>query len=317
MQEEKRPRVSVIVPNYNYARYLEERIESILNQTYQDFELILLDDCSTDDSCSILERYASHPKVSHYIPNTQNSGSPFVQWEKGLSLARGEYVWIAEADDSCTPELLEALTSLLEDNQDVVIAYCGSVQINEEGTALAEDYDRWQENHQAYAYKGKNFIYQELVRENKVYNASMTIFKREAWLQLQEQEKEYLGMCSCGDWFFWLKLAELGDVIELRSKLNRFRQHNSRVTVCSEQSRKRLEEHIMITRYTQAKGYGSCSQRHMRRGLLYKQTLRMHRDKEERKQALQALYLGIGASYTDYIFERLCKGLYQLCGIKF
>ena len=71
------PLVSVIVPNYNYARYLEERIESILAQSFQDFELILLDDCSTDESRSILERYATHPKVSHYVPNEHNSGSPF------------------------------------------------------------------------------------------------------------------------------------------------------------------------------------------------------------------------------------------------
>ena len=58
------PTVSVIVPNYCHAPYLEQRIESILQQTFQDFELILLDDCSTDGSREILERYRNHPKVS-------------------------------------------------------------------------------------------------------------------------------------------------------------------------------------------------------------------------------------------------------------
>ena len=73
------PTVSVIVPNYCHAPYLEQRIESILQQTFQDFELILLDDCSTDGSREILERYRNHPKVSGIFYNERNSGSPFKQ----------------------------------------------------------------------------------------------------------------------------------------------------------------------------------------------------------------------------------------------
>lgn len=82
--------VSVIVPNYNHASYLVARIESILNQTYQDFELILLDDCSTDDSREVLLKYKDNPKVTHLVFNEQNSGSPFIQWHKGVQLAEGE-----------------------------------------------------------------------------------------------------------------------------------------------------------------------------------------------------------------------------------
>ena len=84
------PKVSVIVPNYNYGRYLTERIESILAQTYQNFELILLDDASSDSSIDILRQYQDHPKVSHCLVNEQNSGSPFPQWQKGIDLAQGE-----------------------------------------------------------------------------------------------------------------------------------------------------------------------------------------------------------------------------------
>ena len=83
------PAVSVIVPNYNHARFLRKRIDSILNQTFQDFELILLDDCSTDESRSILSEYASDPRVRLEL-NEVNSGSPFKQWNKGIRIARGE-----------------------------------------------------------------------------------------------------------------------------------------------------------------------------------------------------------------------------------
>ena len=90
--------VSVIIPNYCHARFLNQRIDSVLNQTYSDYEVIILDDCSTDNSREIIESYRNHPKISHIVYNEKNSGSTFIQWEKGFELARGEYIWIAESD---------------------------------------------------------------------------------------------------------------------------------------------------------------------------------------------------------------------------
>lgn len=91
--------VSIIIPNYNYARFLQQRIESVLAQTYTDYEIILLDDASTDDSVSILNHYKTNSRVAHLEINSVNTGSPFIQWQKGISLSRGKYIWIAESDD--------------------------------------------------------------------------------------------------------------------------------------------------------------------------------------------------------------------------
>jgi len=102
------PLVSIIIPNYNHANYLEERIFSILNQSYQNFELIILDDSSTDNSLDILDKYVNNDKVSYFVKNTKNSGSPFKQWKKGLKLAKGDYVWIAESDDYCALNFIES-----------------------------------------------------------------------------------------------------------------------------------------------------------------------------------------------------------------
>ena len=124
------PKVSVVVPNYNHARFLPKRIDSILGQTFQDFELILLDDCSTDDSRSILSRYADDPRVRIEF-NAVNSGSTFKQWNKGVRLARGEYVWLAESDDYADERLLERLVSVLEAEPEVTFAYCRSWRISE------------------------------------------------------------------------------------------------------------------------------------------------------------------------------------------
>src|SRR5208282_2627995 len=112
------PKVSVVVPNYNHARFLRRRVESILQQTFRDFELILLDDCSTDDSRSILSEYADDPRVRIEF-NEKNSGSTFKQWNKGVRLARGEYVWIAESDDYAGERFLERLVDVLQKESDV------------------------------------------------------------------------------------------------------------------------------------------------------------------------------------------------------
>ena len=97
----------------NHARFLPKRVDSILGQTFQDFELILLDDCSTDDSRSILSKYADDPRVRIEL-NEVNSGSPFKQWNEGVRLAHGGYVWIAESDDYADEKLLERLVAVLD-----------------------------------------------------------------------------------------------------------------------------------------------------------------------------------------------------------
>ena len=97
--------VSVVIPNFNHALYLKQRIESVLNQTFQNFELIILDDCSTDNSKEVIERYKNHPKISKIVYNEENSGSVFRQWIKGIKLSTGKYIWIAESDDDSGPDV--------------------------------------------------------------------------------------------------------------------------------------------------------------------------------------------------------------------
>ena len=108
MEQAKAPLVSVIVPNYRHAAFLPERLASILGQTVTDLEVILLDDASGDGSAEILRACAAQDgRVSHVVVNTTNSGGPFRQWRRGVDLARGTWIWIAESDDGCAPDLLE------------------------------------------------------------------------------------------------------------------------------------------------------------------------------------------------------------------
>ena len=133
------PLVSVVVPNYNYKRYLNLRIQSILQQTYQNIELILLDDASTDGSEEVLSAYQNHTKVSHILLNEHNTGNPFKQWFKGMQLAKGKYIWIAEADDLCELTFLEKVVPLMEKYQQAAVCFTGSKYIDKDGNALSYD----------------------------------------------------------------------------------------------------------------------------------------------------------------------------------
>jgi len=119
------PKVSIVLPNYNYARYLDERIQSLLNQTYQDFELIILDDCSTDNSIEVIQKYLHDPRVKTKFYK-ENSGLPYKRWNDGADLAQGEYLLFAGADDSCDPTLIEKLVEKLDRNPSVGLGLCQS-----------------------------------------------------------------------------------------------------------------------------------------------------------------------------------------------
>jgi glycosyltransferase involved in cell wall biosynthesis len=105
----------------------------VLNQTYQTFDVIILDDCSTDSSRDVIERFRNSPRISNILYNEKNSGSPFRQWQKGISLARGDWIWIAESDDSADAQFLEKLIDLLRDQQNVGLIYCDSYIVDAQG----------------------------------------------------------------------------------------------------------------------------------------------------------------------------------------
>src|SRR5262249_37278880 len=98
------PKVSVILPSYNYARYLPERIESSLAQTVGDFELIIIDDASTDDSRAVIARYAD-PRIRTILCDV-NGGHAYRRWNDAAREARGEFLLFAGADDTCEPTML-------------------------------------------------------------------------------------------------------------------------------------------------------------------------------------------------------------------
>lgn len=200
------PTVSVIVPNYCHAPYLEQRIESILQQTFQDFELILLDDCSTDGSREILERYRNHPKVSGIFYNERNSGSPFKQWKKGLSKAKGDYVWIAESDDFSSPCFLERCVRILDTRPDCSIVFTSSYIVDSHSRTIREEAPVKYPKHKQIRFGSRFFLYRFLCPRNTIYNAGMALVRRSA-LPAGDNYTQYR---YCGDWLFWIQIVSGG-----------------------------------------------------------------------------------------------------------
>lgn len=242
--------VSVIIPNYCHARYLDQRIQSVLAQTYQNFEIIILDDCSPDDGASraVIEKYRGNPHVSHIIFNEENSGSPYKQWEKGANLANGELIWIAESDDDCDPRFLEVLIEAITAQPRVNVAFCRSVLFNEQGKLGQTGPQNIQEG----VMDGKKFIHDYMHSGTGIVNASSAIFSKETFKNIS---RDYVSLKGAGDRLFWILLAENGDVAFVEKPYNYFRTHSKNTTKKCNTSGINQKEDKFIFDYICQKGY--------------------------------------------------------------
>lgn len=216
--------VSIIIPNYNHVNFLQERLDSVLNQTYTNFEVIILDDASTDSSNSIIKQYQSHPKVKKVILNTENTGSPFLQWKKGVELTKGKYIWIAESDDIARLNFLETLILILESDIQLVLAYTDSERDDFKWKKISN----LAEQDIAF-FDGETFVRQKMTSSPAIVNASAVVFKREALQQeIFLQASKYK---TAFDWLLWNSIILNGKVAFYPSKLNFFRRHVNNTSV--------------------------------------------------------------------------------------
>ncbi|PHR74601.1 MAG: glycosyl transferase [Lutibacter sp.] len=240
-----KPLVSIIIPNYNHALYLKERLDSIFNQIFQDFEVILLDDCSTDASREILTKYAEKEKVSHCVFNEINSGNTFDQWNKGIALAKGTYIWIAESDDYCENNFLEkVLTPLLEDKE-IVLSYCQSNRVNAKSKVTGSWLKQTQELDDTlflsdFTLNGNEFIERFLIYKNVIPNASAVVFRRQSLEDLGSLER-VSKFKYCGDWILYFNLIINNKISYVSESLNGFRYHSESVIATANKSENRID----------------------------------------------------------------------------
>jgi glycosyltransferase involved in cell wall biosynthesis len=236
------PMVSAIIPNYNHAPYLKQRIDSVLSQTHRDFEVIILDDCSTDNSKEIIETYRGHPKITNIVYNERNSGSTFRQWKKGIDLAIGEWVWIAESDDYCEPNFLASFYQKTLGLKGVDLFFFRSrIVVEGAGAGLQRiDIPEIPLNAQA-------FVESSMYFDNVLINASAVLFRREQ--ALRKWNGDIFNFKLAGDWFFWVNILKDSKALHCSMPLNFYRKHD--ISVSSESTKKGLwlKEGVLVQQW--------------------------------------------------------------------
>ncbi|PIP80496.1 MAG: hypothetical protein COW84_04950 [Gammaproteobacteria bacterium CG22_combo_CG10-13_8_21_14_all_40_8] len=225
---ELKPKVSVVIPSYNHSKFLPQRLDSVLEQSFQDFELILLDDASKDESAIILKEYTHKRPSTFFEQNTINGGTPFTQWAKGIEKSRANIIWIAEDDDFCKNTFLERLVPSFN-NSRVKLAYTNSNLVDEKGEFIAEyesifasvSSNKWTKDYTMPAYKE---IQTSLGIRNTIPNASATLFRKFDIEPIIEKLKQFK---FAGDWYFYLKCLAEGDIAYVSDKLNYHRRHST------------------------------------------------------------------------------------------
>ena len=241
------------MPNYNYAKYIVRRIDSILRQTYPLYELIVLDDCSMDNSAELIEQKLAkvrevYPELKvHFVKNEENSGKAILQWKKGFDLATGDYVWMAEADDLCSKNFLEEVMKGFDD-PDVVLSYAESKIINSAGLMIVPNF-RWSRDKEKTGHYKKSYINDGIDEIKEIMairctipNVSAVVFKNEQKIPFLRYLDEASQYSQVGDWYFYTKVLGHGKISYNHKSLNSFRVHKGSKTADSKKDRRHFDE---------------------------------------------------------------------------
>ncbi len=232
------PGVSVIVPSYNYERHLEQRLRSIIDQTFPPREILFLDDASTDNSVELAHSLLSKSGIRHrIIVNKENSGNVFAQWQRGIELASQPITWIAEADDWADRDFLASLAPHFT-KETLSLAFSQSRQINDDGKIIAPDYrdyvrdistEKWTNDFHG---PGMQEVAEGFGTKNTIPNVSGALFRTLKLQALLSTDIEFARRFrTAGDWYVYVNMLREGSLYFNATPLNYHRRHDNSVTI--------------------------------------------------------------------------------------
>jgi glycosyltransferase involved in cell wall biosynthesis len=231
------PSASFVIPCYNLGHLLAECVDSILSQTYQDFEILIMDDCSPDDTAEVAATFAD-PRV-RYFRNERNLGH-LRNYNKGIALAAGRYVLLISADDRLrSPHLLERYVHILDDNPAVGYVCCPGMRlengIETEVEGCLADHDM--------VLEGKAFLF-KLLRGNFIIAASGMVRR----VCYEKHGAFPLDLPYAGDWFLWCLFAVYYNVAYCAEPMVNYRRHELSMTnyLMSQRRRLTLKEGFVV-----------------------------------------------------------------------
>lgn len=228
-----KPKVSVIIPVYNGAKNLKETIESILNQTFKDFEVIVIDDCSTDNSREIVTKYfGSKVKL---IVHQKNMGGPAPTKNTGINEAKGEYLAFTDHDDIWFPTKLEKQIAVLEEDKEAVANFTnGYILNNDTGENIAQRWGKINEKPE------RKETLEKLLNQNFILSTTSALIRKSVIAKIGGFDDK---MKLADDYEMWLRLANTGRLTFIFEPLFQWRYH---LTSLSHNEEKHLTDLIYI-----------------------------------------------------------------------
>ncbi|MHC1759631.1 MAG: glycosyltransferase family 2 protein [Negativicutes bacterium] len=223
-----RVKVSAIVTSYNHAEYLDQQMQALLAQSYQPLEIIVVDDCSTDNSVAVLEKYKAYPNVN-IIALKENRG--YVNSSNfGVSQASGDYIIFSQCDDYCEKDQIKTLLSKFQEESSIGVVYSSSNLVDEKGTFLTNDFTFREKEFKAQCGSDclikSDDIQMYLAVHCVIPNLSAAMIKKDLFIMLGGLTEKYR---VCADWDLWCKLSRVCDFYYVREPYNNFRMHSTTI----------------------------------------------------------------------------------------
>ena len=223
--DNKNPLVSVVFTSYNHKEYLKKALDSLINQSYKNIEIIIIDDKSTDGSQEVLKNYKNIYNVN-LILNEENSGSYVLASNFGATFAKGDYILFAQCDDFSESNQIELLVKYALENQNCGVIFSCSNLVDEQGNVFATDFDGREHNFK------KHVNYSSIIEGNLMSdfltfscvlpNLSAALVEKKLYEEVGKLSESFIVV---SDWEFWLKLSQLTNFFYIERPLNNFRQH--------------------------------------------------------------------------------------------
>lgn len=211
------PKVSVLIPTYNYAYCLDDCIQSVLTQTFQDFEIVIIDDGSRDNTDEVVEKHLSDPRIRYY-KNPVNLGL-VPNWNKCLDQAKGEYIKILCADDKFRPETLSKMVSVMEQYPNVSLVVCNKKMFGKSSLTVELPLKG--------LHPGKEVINHTLNTFGWLGEPTCAMFRRS---NVEKVGKFKVNTTWLPDWEMWIRQLSVGDCYLVPEVLADVRNHPGQLT---------------------------------------------------------------------------------------
>lgn len=213
------PKITILMSVYNGEKYLQEAIESVLNQTFRNFEFLIINDGSTDKSEEIIKSHNDHR--IRLIVNEKNIGL-ISSLNKGLDAARGEYIARMDCDDISLPQRLEKQFNFLKNNPDVGVVASFTREIDEDGKSLST---HWKQDRESIS---REEIYHNLFFGNCVAHPTVIVKKEILNKSNLRYRSDYL---DAEDYDLWCRISQIAPIVKMPEPLLHYRRHSKNISI--------------------------------------------------------------------------------------